>query len=114
MKYHNDPTDADYPFPFNDSYISHKIKAILNEAGIDATAHDLRDSFVSHLVYLGYSMEDVSEAAGHSSIKVTERHYYKQFSERQGRMFSDLEEHLIGSRTRVEAVGNSKTSPENE
>ena len=110
----NDPTDAEYPFPFNASYISHKIKAILNGAGIDATAHDLRDSFVSHLVYLGYSMEDVSEAAGHSSVKITERHYYKQLADRQGRMFSDLEGHLIGSQSRGKSDDVSKTSKENE
>ena len=110
----SDPADAAYPFPFNASYISHKIKAILNEAGIDATAHDLRDSFVSHLVYLGYSMEDVSEAAGHSSIKVTERHYYKQLNERKGRMAIDLQDHIIESQSRGQTNSVSKTSPENE
>ena len=45
-------------------------------------------------------MEDVSEAAGHSSIKVTERHYYKQLPERQGRMATDLESHIIHSQSR--------------
>ncbi len=109
----SDPTDSDYPFPFNASYISHKIKAILNEAGIDATAHDLRDSFVSHLVYLGYSMEDVSEAAGHSSITVTEKHYYKQLDERKGRMASDLQDHIIESQSRSKTDGASKTGKEN-
>ena len=46
----NMPEDQEYPFPINASYVSHKIKAIMNAAGIDATAHDLRDSFVSHLI----------------------------------------------------------------
>lgn len=86
---------------------------ILNQAGINATAHDLRDSFVSHLVFLGYSIEDVSDAAGHSSIGVTWRHYYKQLKERKGRMASDLQDHIIESQSRSETDGVSKTSREN-
>ena len=59
-------------------------------------------------------MEDVSEAAGHSSIKVNERHYYKQLPERQGQMFSDLEDRIIQSRSDRENKDSSKTSRENE
>ncbi len=99
--------DAEYPFPFNASYMSHKIKAILNEAGIDATAHDLRDSFVSHLIYLGYSVEDVSKIAGHSSIKITERHYYEQLQDRRRTMLSDLGNHMIGS----QPIANTGVGP---
>ena len=98
----------------NASYVGHKIKALLAEAGVDAITHDLRDTFVSHLVYLGYSMEDVSEAAGHSSIKVTKRHYYKQLPERKSRMLSDLEDHIIRSQISHENDNDSKMSPENE
>jgi len=90
----NKPEDLNYPFPFNASYVGHKVKAILNSAGIDATAHDLRDSFVSHLIYLGYSLEDVSKIAGHSSIKITEQHYYGQIRERRRQMLSDLGQHF--------------------
>lgn len=90
----NQPEDADYPFPFNASYVGHRIKAILNGAGIDATAHDLRDSFVSHLIYLGYPLEDVSKIAGHLSIQVTERYYYMQIEERQRKMLKDLGSHV--------------------
>lgn len=88
--------DLKYPFPFNASYISHKIKAILNSAKIDATVHDLRDSFVSHLIYLGYPIEDVSKIAGHSTIKITEQHYYKQLQERRREMLTDLGQHITG------------------
>ena len=105
--------DAEYPFPFNASYMSHKIKAILNEAGIDATAHDLRDSFVSHLIYLGYSLEDVSKVAGHSTIKVTERYYYEQLEERRRNMLSDLGNHMIGSQPTGNTDVDSKTCKEN-
>ena len=90
----NQPEDVLYPFPINHSYVSHKIKAIMKEAGIDATAHDLRDSFVSHLIFLGYPIEDVSKMAGHSSIRVTEAHYYGQIEERRRQMITDLRDHL--------------------
>lgn len=69
----NTAGDEKYPFPFNASYVANKVKAILNDAGIDATALDLRDSFVSHLIYLGYPLEDVSKMAGHSTIEINER-----------------------------------------
>ena len=58
-------------------------------------------------------MEDVSEAAGHSTIKVTERHYYKQLPECQGRMFSDLEGHVIQSQSRTAHDDSEKTGTEN-
>ena len=109
----NLPEDADYPFPFNASYVGHKIKAILNDADIDATAHDLRDSFVSHLIYLGYSLEDVSKIAGHSTIKVTERHYYEQLQERRRSMLSDLESHVAKSQSAGKTGAVENTSREN-
>ena len=92
----NKPEDVLYPFPVNPSYVGHKIKSIMKDAGIDATAHDLRDSFVSHLIFLGYPIADVSELAGHSSIPVTERHYYKQLEERKREMLADLGQHISG------------------
>ena len=109
----NTPEDQEFPFPFNASYVGHKIKAILNSAGIDATAHDLRDSFVSHLIYLGYPLEDVSKIAGHSTIKVTERHYYEQLQERRRSMLSDLENHITRSQSTSETDVGEKTCPEN-
>ena len=109
----NTAEDEKYPFPFNASYVGHKVKAILNDAGIDATAHDLRDSFVSHLIYLGYQLEDVSKIAGHSTIKVTERHYYEQLQERRRSMLSDLENHITKSQSTGETDAVEKTSPEN-
>ncbi len=109
----NTPEDQKYPFPFNASYVGHKIKAILNSASIDATAHDLRDSFVSHLIYLGYPLEDVSKIAGHSTIKVTERHYYEQLQERRRSMLADLETHMTNSESIIRSGVAAKTSREN-
>ena len=58
-------------------------------------------------------MEDVSKVAGHSTIKVTERHYYKQLEERQSRMFSDLEDHMIQSQSREKIDEHEKTGTGN-
>lgn len=82
------------PFPFTHYYVSHKVKTLMQRAGIRATAHDLRDSFVSYLIYLGYSLEDVSKIAGHSSIQVTERHYYRQLEERKRVMVDELGDYI--------------------
>ena len=109
----NTAEDEKYPFPFNASYVGHKVKAILNDAGIDATAHDLRDSFVSHLIYLGYPLEDVSKMAGHSTIKITERYYYEQLEERRRSMLSDLGNHMTRSQLTTETDAVGKTCPEN-
>lgn len=60
----------------------------------DATAHNLRDSFVSHLIYLGYPIEDVSKLVGHSTTKITEQYYYGQIEDRRKQMLSDLGDHI--------------------
>jgi len=106
-KHHQQADDKNYPFPFTHHYISHKVKFLMQKAGITATAHDLRDSFVSYLIYLGYSLEDVSKIAGHSSIQVTERHYYRQFRERK-RIMVDVLGDFIAYR-----AGISKTLTKN-
>ena len=93
-KHHQQADDKDYPFPFTHWYVSHKVKVLMQEAGIKATAHDLRDSFVSYLIYLGYPLEDVSKIAGHSSIQVTERHYYRQLEERKRIMVDELGDYI--------------------
>ena len=104
------PDDSNYPFPFHPGYVSHKVKSILNSAGVDATVHDLRDSFVSHLIYLGYPLEDVSKMAGHASTLVTERHYYKQFEERRRQMLTELGQHIIGqSKTPTKNVDKTRS-----
>jgi len=81
------------------------MKSIFKIAGINATAHDLRDSFVSHLIYLGYPIEDVSKITGHSSTKVTEYYYYKQLEERQREMQTDLGCHIT-KRLPVKGIEN--------
>lgn len=106
---HIHPDDKDYPFPFTSWFISKTIKRLLNEAGIDGTTHNLRDSFVSHLIYLGYPIADVSKMAGHSTTKITEQYYYGQIEDRRREMINDLGQHL---NVRVlRKVGTTKVIP---
>lgn len=70
-------------------------------------------SIVSRLIYRGYPLEGVRRMAGHSSIKVTERHYYEQLRERRGRMLSELETHMTKSESISETGVAAKTSREN-
>ena len=112
-RYIDPKADPLYPFPFSPSYIGHKIKAILNSARIDATVHDLRDSFVSHLIYLGYPLEDVSKIAGHSTIKITEKYYYKHLEERRRQMPTDLGDHFTGRLSDTNIDSLLKTGKEN-
>jgi len=42
------------------------------------TVHDLRRSFGSYLLDLGYNIAEVSSLMGHSAVKVTEEHYIGQ------------------------------------
>lgn len=48
--------------------------------------HRLRDTFAVHLLQAGVSLQDVSILLGHTSIKVTEKHYAPWVKERQLRL----------------------------
>lgn len=54
-----------------------KVKLDRNEDGTKRRAHPhmLRDTFAVEYLLAGMPLEDVSRLLGHSSIKVTERHY---------------------------------------
>ena len=52
------------------------LKGVFEQAGIpDGHAHRFRDTFAVGLLQAGVPMERVSVLLGHSSIKVTEKHY---------------------------------------
>jgi len=56
-------------------------------AGVEnAHPHRLRDTFAVDLLQRGVSMDDVSILLGHSSIKITERHYAPWVKSRQVRL----------------------------
>ena len=55
-----------------------------------AVVHRLRDAYAVNLILAGVSIQDVSQALGHSSIKVTEAHYSPWIKERQIKLAATL------------------------
>jgi integrase len=51
------------------------LRRIFKAAGVKAHPHQLRDSFVVGLLEKGVAIEKVSRLLGHSSVKITEKHY---------------------------------------
>ena len=52
--------------------------------------HRFRDTFAVSLLLKGVSLESVSKLLGHTSIKVTERHYAPRVKARQDQLESDV------------------------
>jgi integrase/recombinase XerD len=68
-----------------------KLSKIFTAAGVsDGHPHRLRDSFAVGLLLAGLPIEEVSQALGHSDIRVTLRHYAPWVQARQQR----LENHI--------------------
>ena len=64
---------------------------VYGTAGVpDAHAHRFRDSFAVELLLSGVPLERVSVLLGHSSVKITERHYAPWVRERQEQMEADV------------------------
>ena len=56
-------------------------------AGIEAGhAHRFRDTFAVELLLQGVDLQDVSILLGHSSMKITEKHYAPWVKARQERL----------------------------
>jgi integrase len=55
-------------------------------AGVKGHAHQFRDTFSVGLLTRGVPLEDVAMALGHSSIRVTEKHYAPWIAVRQKRL----------------------------
>jgi integrase len=67
------------------------LKGVFKEAGIpDGHAHRFRDTFAVGLLQAGVPMERVSVLLGHSSIKVTEKHYSPWVRARQEQLEADV------------------------
>lgn len=65
-----------YPLELNYEYIFKKIKKYFKAAGIEnANIHTFRKTYGSLLVQSGVEIFTVSKLLGHSSVKVTEKHY---------------------------------------
>ena len=56
----------------------------------DSHAHHFRDTFAVSLLQAGVPMERVSVVLGHSSIKVTEKHYSPWVPARQEQLEADV------------------------
>ena len=64
---------------------------VYKTAGVlDAHAHRFRDTFAVELLLAGVPLERVSVLLGHSSLKITERHYAPWVRERQEQMEADV------------------------
>lgn len=68
--------NGERPFPFQESFVTHKFKKYLKAAGIknyrSIKLHSLRHTYASHLVMAGVDLLTVSKLLGHSTIRTTE------------------------------------------
>ena len=60
-------------------------------AGIEGHAHRFRDTFSVNLLQAGVQLETVSVLLGHSSIRITERHYSPWVKSRQVKLEESIE-----------------------
>jgi integrase len=68
-----------------------KLKSLFEQAGIPAGhAHRFRDTFATELLLAGVPLERVSILLGHSSIRITERHYSPWVRSRQEQLERDV------------------------
>jgi integrase/recombinase XerD len=68
-----------------------KLQGLFKEAGIeDGHAHRFRDTFATELLLAGVPLERVSILLGHSSIRITERHYSPWVRSRQEQLERDV------------------------
>lgn len=68
-----------------------KLKALFNLARVaNGHAHRFRDTFATELLLNGVPLERVSILLGHSSIRITERHYSPWVRSRQEQLERDV------------------------
>jgi integrase/recombinase XerD len=67
------------------------LKAIFRLAGIpEVHPHQLRDTFAVEMLLAGVPLDQVSKLLGHSSVKVTEKHYAPWVSARQQQLAASV------------------------
>lgn len=68
-----------------------RIADVFEEAGIkDGHTRRFRDTFAVALLKRGFSLENVSRLLGHTSIKITEKHYNPWVKSRQDTLDADI------------------------
>jgi len=89
--------DSEYLFPFNKDFVSKALKRdVFYPAGItDVTTHDLRRTFGSYLLYLGWPLAVVSKMMSHSSVAITEQTYLGQLNTTNRTALNDLAKYLL-------------------
>ena len=72
----------------------------------DGHAHRFRDTFAVGLLQAGIPMERVSVLLGHSSIKVTEKHYSPWVRARQEQLEADVRRTWEGAAVQTRAASD--------
>lgn len=62
------------------------LERLFKRAGIKGSAHKFRHTFSVNLLTRGVPIEDVAVLLGHSTIRITERHYAQWVKVRQDRL----------------------------
>lgn len=93
-----------------------RIRKLFDLAGVDKGAnflvsHRFRDTFAVELLLAGVPLERVSILLGHSSVKVTERHYAPWIQKRQQQLEADLRSMWANDQTGTNQVQTKNARP---
>ena len=93
-----------------------RIRKHIDLAGVDKGAnflvsHRFRDTFAVELLLAGVPLERVSILLGHSSVKVTERHYAPWVQKRQQQLEADLRSMWANEQTGTNQVQSKNARP---
>jgi len=93
-----------------------RIRKLFDLAGVDKGAnflvsHRFRDTFAVELLLAGVPLERVSILLGHSSVKVTERHYAPWVQKRQQQLEADLRSMWANEQTGTNQVQSKNARP---
>ena len=81
----------DRVFPISKSYLHHEMNRGSKQTGIKRIrVHDIRHSYVSHVIELGFSAVVTADRVGHESIDITYR-YAHLFPSKQEEMADRLD-----------------------
>jgi len=82
-----------FPFKYGQDHVSHRLRDYYRAANIEnANLHTLRKTFGSLLIQEGFAdIYKVSKLLGHSSVKVTEKHYIHLLDENYQSCINELD-----------------------
>src|SRR6516164_5867232 len=93
-----------------------RIRKLFDLAGVDKgdnfmVSHRFRDTFAVECLLAGVPLERVSILLGHSSVKVTERHYAPWIQKRQQQLEADLRSMWANEQTGTNQVQSKNARP---